>query len=41
MPYAVFRELQTRRRGVMILDMDARTIRFEPMPEEDLLRYGP
>lgn len=38
--YAVFRELQARRRGVIILDIDARTIRFEPMPEEDVLRYG-
>ena len=40
MSYAVFRELQARRRGVMILDMDARTIPFEPMPEEDVRRYG-
>lgn len=38
--YAVFRELQARRRGVIILDMDARTIRFEPMLEEDVRRYG-
>ena len=38
--YAVFRELQARRRGVIIVDMDARTIRFEPMLEEDVRRYG-
>lgn len=37
--YAVFRELRARRRGVVIVDMDARTIRFEPMPEEDVRRY--
>ncbi len=38
--YAVFRELQARRRGVVIVDMDTRTIRFEPMPEEEVRRYG-
>ena len=37
--YAVFRELQAQRRGVVLVDMDARTIRFEPMPEEDARRY--
>jgi len=37
--YAVFRELRTRRRGVVTLDMDARTIRFAPMAEEDVQRY--
>ena len=40
--YAVFRELRrARRRGIVIIvDMDARTIRFEPMLEEDIRRYG-
>lgn len=39
--YAVFRELQARRRGVVIVDMGTRTIRFEPMPEEEVRRYSP
>lgn len=38
--YAVFRELRERRRGIVITDLDTRTISFEPMPEEDVRRYG-
>ena len=38
--YAVFRELRDRRRGIVVTDLDARTIRLEPMPEEDVRRYG-
>ena len=32
--YAAFRELRARRRGALIVDMEARTLRFEPLPEE-------
>ena len=32
--YAAFRELQVRRRGTVIVDMDARRLSFEALPEE-------
>ena len=32
--YAAFRELQTRRRGIVIVDMDARRLSFKVLPEE-------
>ncbi len=32
--YAAFRELRVRRRGVVIVDMEARRLIFEPLAEE-------